>query len=79
MIFFSEGLSCSEGSIPLPIDMENYPEGLEILSPNYPEDRYENGHNCYWHIQAPEGQRIRADILDFEVRSFIRLIDLHIK
>ena len=61
-------IRCQEGSVPSAVFVS---EGVarEITSPNYPEDNYENGHDCYWHIQAPQGLRIRADVIDLEVRN----------
>ena len=58
---------CSEGSIPLAVNLSDHNGRLEIASPNYPDDHYRNRHNCFWSITTYPGQVIRADILDFDV------------
>ena len=64
---FVLGGQCREGRVPSALLLAAG-DGQEITSPNYPEDNYDNGHDCYWHIQAPDGMTIRAEILDLGVR-----------
>ena len=39
-----------------------------LSSPHYPKD-YANNLDCEWHINVPEGERIKIDFIDFNVEG----------
>ena len=40
-----------------------------ISSPRYPNN-YANNLDCEWHINVPEGKRIKIDFIDFNVHAY---------